>query len=112
MKSPSSRSLREVHNDFGTEERCLAYLEKMRWPNGVRCLKCDSDKISRFTTQETTRERKNRKTGQITTATIPARQLYSCMNPECRHVFSATAGTVFHDTHLGLPLWLTAVALM
>jgi hypothetical protein len=112
MNKVPSRSLRQVQNDFGTEEQCLAYLEAMRWPEGVRCVKCDSPDISRFTTGETTRKRKNRKTGRTETVTIPSRQLYGCMKSECRHQFSATAGTVFHDTHLGLPTWLTAVALM
>jgi hypothetical protein len=46
MSKPLSRPLRQVQSDFGTEDRCLAYLEAMRWPGGVRCLKCDSAEIS------------------------------------------------------------------
>lgn len=33
----------------------------MRWPTGVRCLQCGGDKISKFVTNETTRERVNGK---------------------------------------------------
>jgi hypothetical protein len=112
MKKLASQSLIETQKNFGTEEQCLAYLEQARWPNGVRCLKCDSDKVSKFTTAETKRKRKNRKTGQIEEVCVPSRQLYNCLNPGCAFQFSATAGTIFHDTHLPLPTWFTAIALM
>ena len=41
---------------FGTEEQCLAYLEVMRWADGLKCLFCSSDKVSRIVTNETTRD--------------------------------------------------------
>jgi len=71
----------------------------MRWPEGVFCLKCGSDKVSKFKTDETERERKNRK-GEVKIQRIPARRLFQCNNEGCRHPFSATAGTTFADTHL------------
>src|SRR3989475_2341762 len=64
---------------FGSEERCRSYLEALRWPEGVRCPRCSSEKISRI-----------KKRGQ-----------FDC--DSCRYQFSATAGTVFHHSHL--PLW-------
>nr|MBA2601105.1 transposase [Actinomycetota bacterium] len=27
---------------FGSEDRCHAYLEQLRWPEGVRCPRCES----------------------------------------------------------------------
>jgi hypothetical protein len=112
MNKVARKSLIEVRAQFGTEEQCLAYLEFMRWPEGVRCVKCGSDKISKFRTNGSTRTRKSRRTGEIKTVDVPARYLYECLNQECGHQFSATANTVFNDTHLPLSQWLMAVALM
>jgi transposase-like protein len=63
-------------------------LEELRWPDGPRCLRCDSDKISR----------------------IHERNQFDC--DSCRYQFSVTAGTIFHDSHLGLPKWFVATYLI
>ncbi len=104
-------SLIDVTKQFGTTEACVSYLEKMRWPEGVRCLVCGCDKISKFVTNETGRERKNRK-GVIKTVRVPARHLYTCLEPTCGFQFSPTAGTIMHDSHLALSQWFMAAALM
>jgi ISXO2-like transposase domain/Transposase zinc-ribbon domain len=104
-------SIIDVKTKFGTTEQCVAYLEKMRWPEGVRCLVCGSAKISKFVTNETTRERTNRK-GVTKEVRVPARHLYTCLEPSCQFQFSPTSGTIFHDTHLPLEKWFQAVALM
>ena len=96
---------------FGTEEQCLAYLETMRWPEGLKCLACGSDKVSKIVTNETTRERKNRK-GLIVDVRVPARRLYQCNNEGCRYQYSATTGTIFDKSHLPLAKWFLAVALI
>jgi transposase-like protein len=101
----------DIQSAFGTEDQCLNYLEAMRWPEGVFCLKCGSDKVSKFVTNETTRERKNRK-GEIREVTVPARRLFQCNNEGCRFQFSATAGTIFADTHLPLATWFKAIGLL
>jgi hypothetical protein len=104
-------SIIDVKTKFGTTGQCVAYLEKMRWPEGVRCLVCGGDNISKFVTNETTRERTNRK-GVTKEVRVPARHLYTCLEPTCNFQFSPTAGTIFHDTHLPLEKWFQAVALM
>jgi len=104
-------SLIDVTKKFGTTEACVAYLEAMRWPEGVRCPVCGCDKVSKFVTNETTRERKNRK-GIVKTVRVPARYLYTCLEPTCGSQFSPTAGTILHDTHLSLEKWFMAAALM
>src|SRR5208282_2224518 len=104
-------SIIDVKTKFGTTEQCVAYLEKMRWPDGVRCLVCGGSRISKFVTNETTRERTNRK-GVTKEVRVPARHLYTCLEPSCGFQFSPTAGTIFHDTHLPLEKWFQAVALM
>lgn len=74
--------------EFGTDDLCRDYLEDLRWPDGVRCLRCGSDKISRIRT----------------------RKQYDCGS--CRYRFSVTAGTIFHDSHLPLWKWFAATYLM
>lgn len=115
-----SLSLIEVERQFATEKACFDYVAAMRWPNGVRCLKCGSDKISVIATNETEREVKNRK-GEIEMRRVPARYLFQCnADPQmiegkkvrCRHQFSAITGTIFSDTHLPLRTWFKAIAII
>jgi transposase-like protein len=81
-------NLVELIDRFHDEDRCRAYLEKMRWPDGVKCLRCGEKSISR---------RKQR-------------HQFQCNS--CRYDFSMTAGTIFHDTHLPLWKWFLAVYLI
>jgi transposase-like protein len=74
----------------------------MRWPEGVKCLACESLRISRIVSKGKT----NKKTGKVG----PDRNLYQCN--DCRLQFTATKGTIFHDTHLPLPQWFLAIALI
>jgi transposase-like protein len=73
---------------YGDDTKCRAAIEHLRWPDGVRCPACQSGKISR----------------------IVARNQFDC--DSCRYQFSATAGTIFHDTHLPLHKWFLAAYLM
>lgn len=84
----SAMNLPELFEKFGSEENCRAYLEELRWPNGVECPRCESDSISRIST----------------------RNQLDCN--QCRYRFSATSGTLFHDSHLPLSKWFMAVYLM
>jgi transposase-like protein len=80
--------LMELMLQFGSDDKCRKYLEALRFPNGVYCIKCQSDKISR----------------------IAKRNQFAC--DACKYQFSATAGTIFHDSHLPLQKWFAAVYLM
>lgn len=73
---------------FGSEDKCRAYLEQLRWPHGVECPRCDSKSVSK----------------------IAARNQWDCNS--CRYQFSVTAGTLFHDSHLPLWKWFLAVYLI
>jgi len=88
-------NLLKVTQTFATEEKALDYLIKQRWPEGVRCLACNHDKVYTIATKG--------KTGK------PCR-LFEC--GECKLHFSATTGTLFHDSHLPLQKWFMAMALM
>jgi transposase-like protein len=88
-------NLFSLAKSFPTEEHALAYWCKVRWPKGVQCVKCCHDKCYLIETRG--------KTGK------PAR-LFECA--ACGLHFSATAGTLFHDSHLPLQKWFMAIALM
>jgi transposase-like protein len=88
-------NLFSLAKQFPTEEHALAHFTSARWPQGVRCLACDHDKCYLIETKG--------KTGK------PAR-LFECA--ECGLHFSATTGTLFHDSHLPLQKWFMAIALM
>src|SRR5579863_90599 len=96
------------------EQACLAYLEKIRWPRGIRCPNCSGGRISKFTTPESRRSKKyiSKRTGEAKDWKIPARTLYECLAPSCRCQFTAKTGTVFSDSHLPLQKWFLAIALM
>jgi len=112
-------NLIDVAKQFGTPEACNDFLEQMRWPEGVECLKCGSKKVSKYVKQAGLRTVKDPttkqpiidpETGEVKTRPVPPRILYVCR--ECKHQFSVTEGTIFNDTHLSLEKWFMAVALM
>ena len=88
-------NLLQVAKTFRTEDEALAYFIMTRWPSGVRCLACDNAKVYAITTKG--------KTGKKI-------HLYEC--GDCGLHFSATTGTLFHDSHLPLTKWFAAIALM
>jgi len=105
-------SLIDLEEAFQSENDCHAYLEAIRWPNGVRCLKCGGDRVKTIITNDTKRMRFSKKQGKAVEVRVPGRRLYQCNSAGCRHQFSATTGTLFTDTHLPLKTWFKAVALI
>jgi len=74
---------------FGSVDKCRAYLEQLRWPEGVRCPRCDADKgISR----------------------LERRGQFDCNS--CSYQFSVRVGTVLQDSQLPLWKWVLAVFVM
>jgi transposase-like protein len=88
MDSLKSMDLMKLMEECDTQDECRQILEELRWPDSVKCPRCQSEKISR----------------------IRKRFQYDC--DSCRYQFSVTAGTIFHDSHLPLPKWFAAVYLM
>src|SRR5437868_12165242 len=92
-------NIREAHEKFGTDEQCLNYIEKMRWPDGiVRCPTCGDKNVKRVTREADSKNRRH--------------WFYLCLNKDCHQQFSPTAGTLFADSHLPLILWFHAIALV
>jgi len=78
-------TLVEAVRYFADENVCADFLAGLRWPNGVRCVFCDSDRI-----------------GHIAT-----RSLWRCK--ACRKSFSVKKGTIFEDSPIPLSKWLPAM---
>jgi transposase-like protein len=91
-------NLIDVNKKFATEEQCLNYLVAMRWPDGVRCMTCGNDKVSVVERKAASKNRRNR--------------FFVCLESTCKAQFSATTGTMFHDSHLPLNSWFLAIALI
>ena len=93
-KAPKAKAVKSdidlmtLFEKFGNDEKCRMYLEKLRWPTGVRCIRCGSEKISN----------------------IYKRNQFAC--DSCQLHFSVTAGTIFHDSHLPLMKWFAAIYLL
>src|SRR5438034_3165486 len=97
-------NLIDVTKAFSTEDQCLDFLERMRWPQGIRCLACESGKLSRITrTVDETKTRSEKKQNKRT-------RLYACL--ECGQRFTPTVGTIFHSSHLPLTKWFMALAIV
>ena len=88
----------DVHKQFDSQDKCLDYLEAMRWPKGVCCVECGSLKVSKIKRGKASKNKQNR--------------IYQCLEKACGHQFSITAGTIFHDSHLPLEKWFLAIALI
>ncbi|MBC7619056.1 MAG: IS1595 family transposase [Candidatus Saccharibacteria bacterium] len=69
---------------FGTEQACLAYLEKLRWANGFVCPSC----------------------GSVAEAYRASRIRLMCR--DCQRQSTVTSGTIFDKTRTPLRVWLAA----
>lgn len=78
------KTLLEFEQRFATEEACLDYLFKLRWPEGFRCPRCGHQG-----------------------AWSMKGDLYRCVL--CHFRTSVTAGTIFQDTKKPLRLWFRAI---
>lgn len=73
----------EFDERFGTDEACREYLERLRWPEGFVCPRCQHRKAWR-----------------------DGRGRQMCAR--CLYPVSVTAGTIFQDTRTPLRLWFRA----
>jgi transposase-like protein len=73
---------------YGTDDECRETIKHLRWPDGVRCPHCQSEKV----------------------APVHKRKVFVCYS--CRYQFSVTVNTIFHDSHLPLTVWFFVTYLM
>lgn len=81
-------TLLDLNQMFSTDDRCRELLERLRWPEGVMCPRCKDTRVSRMKDY--------------------AR--FECVG--CEYQFTVTSGTIFHDSHLPLPVWFLAILLL
>jgi len=81
---PLFSTMLEFEEQFRTEQDCLEYLEKFRWPDGYQCPLCDHSE-----------------------AWKSSRGMMICR--KCEHHDSLTAGTIFHGSRKPLKVWFQAI---
>ncbi len=77
----------EFEERFATEEACIEYLRRLKWPDGFKCGRCAG------------RE----------SWPLRGRRVEQCAT--CGFQESVTRGTLFHQTHKPLRLWFRAITL-
>jgi transposase-like protein/IS1 family transposase len=86
-------SIAQWEKAFPDEDACDAYLVANRWPNGVHCPRCGSDRVYALSTRK---------------------WHWEC--PDCReggaYRFSNIAGTIFENTNMDLRQWFRVIHLM
>jgi transposase-like protein len=81
-------NLMSLVEKYSTDENCRQVLTHLRFPDGVKCLKCHSENV----------------------APVSDRKVYVCYS--CKYQFSVTVGTIFHDSHLPLTKWFLVTYLI
>jgi transposase-like protein len=84
------KTLLEAVRYFKDPDRCREFMATIRWPDGVKCPTCGSDKVGFLVNQ-------NR---------------WQCSSKHPKRQFSVKVGTIFEDSPIGLDKWLPAVWLL
>ena len=81
-------NLQTLHKKLGTQEKCIAYLEKLRWAKKPKCLFCNSKSVKKR----------------------PKSIRWHCNT--CNKDFSVLMGTIFEESRLPLPKYFEIMLLM
>jgi transposase-like protein len=85
--SHSPKTLMEAVRYFADPAVALEYFVQIRWPKGVRCPHCGSDRVHFLVNQ----------------------RRWKCAHKHPKQQFSAKVGTIFEESPLPLEKWLVAV---
>ena len=85
MNAPET--LIEAVSYFSNPENAFQFFVGVRWPRGVRCPSCGSDKVT----------------------FLENAKVWKCRTPHPKQKFSAKVGTIFEDSPIGLDKWLPAM---
>src|SRR5579872_4239066 len=88
MKMPET--LLEAIQYFSDEQVCIDAVARLRWPNGVVCPDCGTDKPYE----------------------LKAQKRWKCRMKTCHRQFSVKVGTIFEDSPIPLQKWLPAFWLL
>ena len=89
--SREPKSLQDAIVYFSNPDNCISYLTAKRWPNGVVCPICGSEKVSAFN---------------------PQRRTWKCSKHHSKREFSVKVGSLAEDSAISLDKWLTALWLL
>ena len=73
---------------FSDPDTALGCMVAIRWPDGITCQRCESDRYS----------------------FVKTRRIWICL--ACKKHFSVKLGTIMEDSPIGLDKWLTAMWLI
>lgn len=80
-------TLLEAVTYFSNPENAFKFFVGLRWPKGVCCPRCGSDKVT----------------------FLEKAKVWKCRTPHPKQKFSAKVGTIFEDSPIGLDKWLPAM---
>lgn len=85
-------TMREFEAKFPDEGACRSYLQARRWPDGVKCPRCQNENVYELTTRE---------------------YHWQCENCAADgYRFSVLVGTIFENTNIKLTQWFKVIYLM
>jgi len=90
METRTPTTLIDAIRYFSDPDVCLQTMVKVRWPNGVKCPTCGSERVAFLANQ----------------------RRWQCSTKHSKRQFSAKVGTIFEDSPIGLDKWLPIVWLL
>jgi transposase-like protein len=90
MDAGIPRTLIDAVRFFKDADNCREFMATIRWPDGVKCPTCGSEKVGFLANQ-----------GR-----------WQCSSKHPKRQFSVKVGTIFEDSPIGLDRWLPAVWLL
>jgi transposase-like protein len=100
-------SLRQIHEQYNTQDACMELLVSLRWPEGVRCPRCGNEKVFKIKHRawnwvcKSGAETVSQETGEV----------WTC-NKKNGYRFSPLVATVFENTNYPLPVWFEVIYLI
>lgn len=85
---PFPKTLQQAIIYFSDPDTALGCMVAIRWPDGITCPRCDSDRHS----------------------FVKTRRIWICL--ACKKHFSVKLGTIMEDSPIGLDKWLSAIWLI
>jgi transposase-like protein len=85
------KTLQQIQEQFSTEDACMEYLVSLRWPEGVRCPRCDNDHVYKISKPWKWQCKVCNKNG---------------------YRFSPLTATIFENTNYPLATWFQVIYLM
>jgi transposase-like protein len=88
MNETFPKTLIQAVKYFANPDTALGCMVAIRWPDGITCPRCESDRYS----------------------FVKTRRIWICL--ACKKHFSVKLGTIMEDSPIGLDKWLTAIWLI